>query len=394
MSYWQILDIDETADLKTIKRAYAGKLKVTKPDEDAEGFKRLHAAYKQACKYARNNASVEEVNTLKPVVEAIPNIKTQVSDDPAAGYEEPLPEDSFKLVLDLPEQLPIEHTTQYSTEDDVYKHELEEIARTDVDEEYAFLQQQWQEITAKVDEITANDKTMNDIDSWEFLNGRDALLDLQFKSELSSYIFGRLADRLSETLPKPVFNKAVFIFLDSLFLWSDRSDLLEDEFGHVSVDNVMQTVLAVTERKIEWTSPRVHKGKMSPTHYFTRVWATLLDWLLLGFIAVLLGKLGVPIVSTGNDSQMLNFIGGVLFYIALAPFMEASPLQGTPGKILFGMKVVNNKGRRLHILHALLRSVVFSLVLAAFKVTVWVNIFIKDHRLLHDRFSFSMVIKR
>jgi hypothetical protein len=39
------LDIDETADERTIKRAYARLLKVHRPDDDPEGFQRLNQAY-------------------------------------------------------------------------------------------------------------------------------------------------------------------------------------------------------------------------------------------------------------------------------------------------------------------------------------------------------------
>ncbi len=393
MSYWEILGVAKTCDLKAIKRAYAAKLKVTKPDEDPEGFKCLHAAYKQACKYARSNVSVEE-EAVAPPVEVSTHNETQLSEEWTASDEEPQTEEDFQFVIDPPDQSPIEHSSKYSSEDDAYQQELKEIASADLDEEYAFLQQQWQEITALVDEVTANDKTMNDTEAWAFLNDRDALLDLQFKSELSNFIFQRLNDRLSEMQPKPVLNNEVFQFLDSLFLWSDRSDLLEEALGHEAVDNVMQALLAVSEQKIQWTSPKVHKGEMIACNYFARLFSTFLDWLLLGFIAVVLSKMGLPILSTNSDGRMLDFIAGVLFYIALAPLMEASPLQGTPGKILFGMKVVNNNGRRLNILHALLRSFMFTLVVAAFKITIWITIFIKDHRLLHDRFSYSMVIKR
>lgn len=47
MSDWpyDLLDIDENADERTIKRAYARLLKVHRPDDDPEGFQRLNQAY-------------------------------------------------------------------------------------------------------------------------------------------------------------------------------------------------------------------------------------------------------------------------------------------------------------------------------------------------------------
>ena len=48
MSPFKILGLDDTADIGTIKRAYAKLLRTHRPDEDAVAFQRLHEAY-EAC---------------------------------------------------------------------------------------------------------------------------------------------------------------------------------------------------------------------------------------------------------------------------------------------------------------------------------------------------------
>lgn len=44
----RLLGLDADADERTIKRAYAAKLKSVRPDTDPEGFQRLHEAYREA----------------------------------------------------------------------------------------------------------------------------------------------------------------------------------------------------------------------------------------------------------------------------------------------------------------------------------------------------------
>lgn len=51
-----VLGLAGDADEREIKRAYARQLKQTRPDEDAEGFQRLHDAYRYALEYVRNRA--------------------------------------------------------------------------------------------------------------------------------------------------------------------------------------------------------------------------------------------------------------------------------------------------------------------------------------------------
>ena len=49
---WDILGIDRTKDRLTIKKAYSALAKKTHPEEDPEGFQKLHNAYKGALIYA------------------------------------------------------------------------------------------------------------------------------------------------------------------------------------------------------------------------------------------------------------------------------------------------------------------------------------------------------
>ncbi len=53
MNVWEILDINETHDLRAIKRAYSSKLKVTRPDDDARAYQELREAFDLAKRLAK-----------------------------------------------------------------------------------------------------------------------------------------------------------------------------------------------------------------------------------------------------------------------------------------------------------------------------------------------------
>ena len=57
---WKILEINSTSDEKAIRRAYAKKLKVTRPDEDPAGYQALRAAFDEALVQAAYQREYEE----------------------------------------------------------------------------------------------------------------------------------------------------------------------------------------------------------------------------------------------------------------------------------------------------------------------------------------------
>ena len=63
---WSELGLPGPSDLAAVRRAYAERLKTTHPEEDPEGFQRLHEAYQQARRAARKGGSPSELQAPRP----------------------------------------------------------------------------------------------------------------------------------------------------------------------------------------------------------------------------------------------------------------------------------------------------------------------------------------
>ena len=64
---WSVLGLPGPSDLPTVKHAYAQCLKTTHPEEDPEGFQRLHEAYQAASRMARRLAREAAAQGQPPV---------------------------------------------------------------------------------------------------------------------------------------------------------------------------------------------------------------------------------------------------------------------------------------------------------------------------------------
>jgi tetratricopeptide (TPR) repeat protein len=68
---WAELGIPETRDVREIKKAYAARLKLVHPEDDAEGFQRLRQAYEMALAFGRWQAA-EAAGQAEPVPSEAP----------------------------------------------------------------------------------------------------------------------------------------------------------------------------------------------------------------------------------------------------------------------------------------------------------------------------------
>ncbi|HEY5259427.1 MAG TPA: ankyrin repeat domain-containing protein, partial [Rhabdochlamydiaceae bacterium] len=158
-SIWNILNIGSTYDTKTIRSAYASRLRETHPEEDPEGFQELRGAYEAALKYAAGAATtpVKIKNTpppptifsipKAPPLENAPTPSDTFSNIPKTPPLEnaPTPSDTFSTI---PNALPLEPEPEeplLSPEESQAREMIEELEQCSSEPEKAELLKKWKE---------------------------------------------------------------------------------------------------------------------------------------------------------------------------------------------------------------------------------------------------------
>ena len=152
----------------------------------------------------------------------------------------------------------------------------------------------------------------------------------------------------------------------------------------------------------------VQGGNVEYAGFGIRLLAWLIDFLVLLFLSFIIGLISgffiaflliyVSIVSADSSivTSLSNFISGFIgFSVNLLYFtlFWSSKFQGTPGKILLGLKIVDANGNKISYSTALIRyisTIISSLLLGIGYLLI---IFDGKKQALHDKFASTYVIK-
>ena len=387
MDCWQTLHLAPTTDIRAIKKAYAVLLKQNRPDDNPAGFQQLHTAYQDALCWAEDRLDAE--------AEASAPASTAVGD--TSTGQNALSQNGASTVAS---QSPADGTdTGYGCGDPNCEHCAADAAWE------KYLDEQWEFLVQKVEDTLEDADRRNDPAAWHFLVESEALLDIDFKSAFALRFLQRLLQMFSqqqesgETLLQP----AIVQHLNQLFWWSERRHHYDDYIDPEWMDDFMlwweapsqgTTLQGATLPPQPMIVPSTPASKPKPTvpygHYRARALAMIIDCaglFLLGVVAAIIAMPDLP-------AELAGLMAIALGYPIASALFEMSPLQGTPGKLWFKLKVCDIRRQRIGPLRALLRSLLFAVSVYFIYITIIINLLIWDGRLVHDRLSGSLVLRR
>lgn len=380
MDCWQYLEIEPTNDIRVIKKAYAKRLKLTKPDEKPEEFQELHNAYQYAQYLARNNERLA----------AQADVHVDIQD-----------ENQENLVSDEQLFAPLEENEQQSHEQSSAPQNAEELEEESGPQEYIY-KAEMDEVHQKIVELLASPSLLGKRYNWEFLETHELILDFQFNQYLGLTIFSEISKLWSmkrplsynySKMPKHILN-----YLDGIFSWDSNREMLYHYFGYELVENILRAL--VIDHHVGMEIESVKGGKRVETGFQEvsyasggkRFSAFCIDAILLAAIMAAVKTLGLTyfpeFITWASEYGVKIFI---LMYVVLCLLLESSSLRATPGKLLMKISVTNKQHQRLSFWHNLLRVVVVGLCMGT--VIVYLLLLYLDTSIWYDKWTSTRVIE-
>lgn len=444
MNCWEILDLSPDTDLKAIKQRYAARVKKTKPNEDPEGFQQLHSAYKEAIQWAKsrpvNNlshslSSAEQASSVP--IEALESIRAPLNyesktDEPEhhkpleyepQNYNPTYVEPGFSDKLtgyccySWWEQWGEACLGQQASLSDVHvsfgrqpfgrkafsrlKQTLATTSVVNLDAEprstietfnITQLRQQWYQ---NADAILNDLENLNKIECWETLLNQDIFFDITLRPEFSDYIFGQVAQRLENPTALKI-KQPTLRYLNEKLLWTEQRASLEYGFSDEDIQLVYDLLGSRYARlKRKYLCTEIHQGEWVMAGMDKRLLAGLIDVLAACALAFCLLGIGVLLDPKQSISFSSWIITSWLMLFIITVYMEASPIQGSLGKMLMGIKVLSHEGKRLSGWKSFVRQAVFWISARYIMFTIFINAFyLKSKQFAHDRGAQSLVVLR
>lgn len=230
MNCWEILEIGATSDEREIRRAYAKKLKTTRPDENPEGYQQLREAFDEALTIAPYYQEEQEKSTRssdfqESAPEKAVDLAGEFIEQPQADIQPYEPENPYDESSYQFEQMAIHESQEldYSAADSL----LSEVYRIATTEGETELETQWRRFYLELSELPLE---QTDYVSWQAWNlFQDIQLDNPFVWKQWSTYFNWLND----------YKFAQYCDIEKLAYVQEKIQLA-DKLNQVSTDDVLQ----------------------------------------------------------------------------------------------------------------------------------------------------------
>ncbi|AFU99840.1 RDD family protein [Simiduia agarivorans] len=412
MNPWQLLELEPTDDARAIKRAYAKKLKLTRPDDDPKGFQALNEAYQRALQLAKRQAAIQ---TADGPVAAPPN--EPATDAGSATNGEASPDTDAKennasapVGNTDPETPPRGAlTASERAQADADRRAAERDAHARAEAAVAAARDQALNETLQAALALVQGPHCNDRKRWSFVGQSQWILDPQYNQRLSRGLIAMVVDRLDPLDPsakQAAISDDVLRYLNQLFEWSDQPRALAQLLSEKQFDQLKQRLSVLSDQPLlkagQWQQGKKFsvRGQAVPrlpeyvlAGMWVRFWALALDlflvYMFLSFTYVPLARHVFTEMSASPEFYaVLMVIPG---YFLMAWIMESGPLQATPAKHLLNLRITNRRFERIGLLHGVARSLAFLFNCCLWKLGYFINLFLKGE-LIHDRLSRTYVI--
>ncbi|GAA0824270.1 hypothetical protein GCM10009111_34920 [Colwellia asteriadis] len=280
---WEQLQIEPTTEIGLIKKAYAARVKVIRPDEKPTEFSLLHNAYKSAIKYAKIAASqttmaIEEQTFFSTQEEDVPSYEEERAplheEEEQAYFGNELINDSTHidieetLLFDKNAYLADQLATDESTISDQQLHEEiiensfqnlvnsneQNLVETPQNVEMTNSQQEGidnlDDILQLCDEILSEDNSHIQFQLWSELSQNKALLNQDIHFKVSLYLINAiyaLCNAISNEKKHKKYSvdgldKNSILLLNDTFLWQEEREKLSAFAHSEALDSVIEYI--------------------------------------------------------------------------------------------------------------------------------------------------------
>lgn len=252
---WELLQIEPTSDIGLIKKAYAARVKVIRPEEKAAEFSALHNAYKSAIQHAKSaiNQTIDTCEDQTFFSEQEEQVHLPDEEPPFFNKNEYLADQQAASISNTNGQQPHEVLIEDSFHNLVNENEHNVVIETltpDLSNNQQVTIENLNDILQTCDDILSEDDEHVQFQRWSQLSQKQALLNKEIHFKVSLYLINAIYSLLNAVADGKHHQKYSTVglgtqsitSLNNTFLWHEEQETLK-AFVHSDVlDSILEYI--------------------------------------------------------------------------------------------------------------------------------------------------------